>query len=67
MHFGPMEFVLLLLIIGIPAGLVWVVFQWVRYFNRNKSGTNALDIARERYAKGEINKAEFEEIKKNIT
>ena len=65
--FCPLEFVLLLLVIGIPVGLIWAVFQWVRYFNRNKSGTNALEIAKERYAKGEISKAEFEEIKKNIS
>jgi putative membrane protein len=32
-----------------------------------ENGRNALDIARERYARGEITAAEFEEIKRNLT
>jgi uncharacterized membrane protein len=67
MKLGPFEFVLILLTIGIPVGLIWVVFKWIRFFTRKKGGGNPLDTAKERYAKGEISKAEFEEIKKNIS
>lgn len=58
-------------------GIIWVIvlvliiwWAW-SYFKRNRdaehSKTAALDILKERYAKGEIGKAEFEEKKKDLT
>ena len=52
---------IMLLIFG---GLVWVIFQWVKYYNRKNN--NALETARQRYAKGEIDKAAYEDIKKTL-
>ena len=55
----------LLLMFGLPIGIIWVIVQWVKFFSK-KNGKSALDIARERYERGEITKAELEEIKENL-
>jgi putative membrane protein len=56
--------------------LFWIAIIVLAYFviksliKKNKTqgvvGKSALDIAKERYAKGEITKEELEEIKKNL-
>ena len=62
---------------GVFFGLLfWIVIIVLAYFliksliEKNKTssvkGKSALDIAKERYAKGEITKEELEEIKNNL-
>jgi len=43
---------------------VWVV---ARVTGRSSRGNGALSIARERYARGEISKEEFDRIKKDLS
>ena len=52
---GP--FILLLALVGVIAIIVWIV-QWAGDSRRSRG---ALDILNERFARGEINKAEYEE------
>jgi len=53
-----------LIIAGIVALIKWLTSQSSNTNNREKS---ALEILQERYAKGEINKKEFEERKKGLS
>jgi len=48
--------------------IIWLMYMLVREARvKNKnSDSNALDILKERYAKGEIEKKEFEEKKKDL-
>jgi len=55
---------------GVFALVVWIIAKLVGHENsRAASGrkSNPLDIARERYAKGEITQDQFEQIKRDLT
>ena len=57
---GPL--VLLLALIGVIAIVVWIV-QWGHNSRRHRT---ALDILNERFARGEIERAEYDEKRKLI-
>ena len=67
MFFGGWMIIVWIVVIGL---IVWGVVALLR---RGSSAPDTsqkrdpLEIARERYAKGEISKGEFEEIKKNLS
>jgi putative membrane protein len=63
--------------IGIIEGMSWIViwpilYLFITFINhkrrswKNNETKSALDILKERYAKGEIDKKTFDEIKKDI-
>lgn len=54
---------------GIIALIVWLIVRATRRESARSTGENltALDIARQRYAKGEITKEQFEEMKKDLS
>ncbi len=60
--------VLIMLIIwaGIIALIVWVSVKAVRSGSKSSTET-PLEIAKKRYAKGEISKKEFEQLKKDLS
>lgn len=52
--------------------IFWVLIIWgaIRLFRKTshyRGGSHALDILKERYAKGEITKHEFETMKKDLS
>jgi len=56
---------MMLLWIGVVILVIWGVMKIARS-NGSETKSDALDIAKERYAKGEISKEEFEQIKKDL-
>ncbi|MFH1169245.1 MAG: SHOCT domain-containing protein [Chloroflexota bacterium] len=54
---------------GLIALIVWVVLKLTRGSRGGGGGGDgsALDIARQRYAKGEISREEFEQLKKDLS
>jgi putative membrane protein len=61
---------MVLLWIGLIILIVWVVMKVIKSSSNGtgggESGKEALDIVKKRYAKGEISKEEFEQIKKDL-
>jgi putative membrane protein len=66
MFFGGLMFIIPLAIIGL---IVWAVIVLTRRGASSSAGgekRSAIDIARERYARGEITREEFERLKQDL-
>ena len=68
--FPMIMFAMFIIIVFLFAGRKWGCwFPWSdqgKYFSEGTESENALDILNKRYAKGEITKDEYEQIKKDI-
>lgn len=54
------------LIVGIILLIVWIVKRTTHSSAEPKSANKALEVLKERYAKGEINKEQYEAIKSDL-
>jgi putative membrane protein len=69
--YGVMHAIFSIIWVVISITIIIAAIRWVRgkspwHNHGNWCGNSALDILNERYAKGEINKQEFEEKKKDL-
>jgi len=62
---SPLELFLILFLLFIFFAPIIAILVWLGT-RRKKTSKDAIDLARERYAKGEIPKEEFEEIRHNL-
>lgn len=64
---GGWGFIHLLLWVGVFAFLTAITVYLVRHSNQSRSAdVDPLAIIKERYAKGEINKEQYEQLKKDL-
>ena len=52
--------------IGVILLIIWGIKEFTKRGNSSGASSSALDIARERYARGDISREEFEDIKKTL-
>jgi putative membrane protein len=55
-----------LILIGLVFVIKWLIQSTSRARNNGQSGDRALEILKERYARGEIDKAQFEDMKRDL-
>lgn len=66
-EFAPFGFIFMILWWGLIIAGIVVLVQWLSRNYGTAREKSPLDILKERYAKGEINKQEFEERKKDLS
>jgi len=56
----------ILILVGLVFVVRWLIQTTGRGKNSGQSGSRAIDILKERYARGEIDKAQFEDMKQDL-